>query len=78
MSGLFGSAEKGCIPMSDRFKIVFREQGWPVGHSQMIEPKSHNWASVAGHIGQLADDCDSIIVYQNNKLVLRYDNDGIK
>jgi hypothetical protein len=61
-----------------RFKIVFREQGWPVGHSERIEPKSHNWASVCGHMAQLMDECDSVLVYQNDKLVLRYDNDGIK
>lgn len=60
-----------------KFRIVYREQGAPVTASQMMEPKSHNWASVAGHIAQLADDCDSILVYQDGKLVLRYDNDGV-
>lgn len=63
--------------MKPKFKIVYREQGAPVGQSQTIEPRSHSWASVAGHIGQLADDCDSILVYLNGNMVLRYDNDGI-
>lgn len=61
--------------MADKLKLVYRPQGAPVGQSQTIEVKS--WASVGGQIGQLADECDSILVYQDDKLVLRYDNDGV-
>ena len=64
--------------MADKFKIVYRPTDWPAGHSQTVEPKAHNWASVCGHIAHLIEDSDSVIVYQNDKLVLRYDNDGIR
>jgi hypothetical protein len=61
--------------MKEEFKIVWRPQGWPVGHSESKTVTS--WPQVGGLIGNMADECDSILVYCNDKLVLRYDNDGI-
>lgn len=57
------------------FEIVWREQDAPQGATERREVTS--WAQVGGLIGSLADDCDSILVYCEGKIVLRYDNDGV-
>lgn len=58
-----------------KLKIIYRDKGAPLTQTQILEAKS--WASVGGQIGQLAEDCDSILVYQDDDLVLRYDRDGL-
>jgi hypothetical protein len=57
------------------FKIVWRPQGAP--HDKTETRTVTSWAQVGGLIGNMADDCDSILVYCDGKIVLRYDNDGI-
>jgi hypothetical protein len=57
------------------FKITYRSKGDSFDRAETITTDS--WASVGGHIAHLADNCDSILVYRDNTLVLRYDNDGV-
>jgi len=57
------------------FKIVYRLQGAPVERTETIEVTS--WAQVGGQLGSLAGDCDSILVYCGDKIVLRYDPEGL-
>jgi hypothetical protein len=62
--------------VKQHFQIAYREQGAPPERTQRIKVTS--WAQVGGHIGNLAEDCDTILVYCNGKIVLRYDNDGVQ
>lgn len=59
----------------NEFEIVWRPQGAP--HEKTERRTVTSWAQVGGLIGNMADECDSILVYCKGKIVLRYDNDGI-
>lgn len=57
------------------FKIVWRQQGAPIEATDSRTVTS--WAQVGGLIGNMADECDSILVYCGEDIVLRYDPEGI-